>query len=56
MNLLAIGRTLLILNRFSEAAERLREGLAVAADLDNEELTKNLRTLAAIAAQQQNTE
>jgi len=50
MNLLAIGQTLLMLRRADRAVERLREGLEVAAQVGDEDLSKALREVAVAAA------
>jgi tetratricopeptide (TPR) repeat protein len=51
--LLALGHTLLELGHVAEAADRLREGLAVAEGLGDADLLKSLQMLATIAAQRQ---
>ncbi len=50
MNLSAIGQTLLMLRRPDQAAERLREGLDLAGQLDDQSLASALREAAVAAA------
>ncbi|NCO41811.1 MAG: tetratricopeptide repeat protein [Armatimonadetes bacterium] len=51
MNLLALGRVLLVLGRPEDAVERLREGLETATTLGNEDLLNAMRETAMAAAQ-----